>query len=236
MRPSQNIAVIICAAGTSSRMGKKKEYQLLPSPGGKPITVLASAVAAFASCKETGPIVITVPQGEEEAALSCLPHELIEKQDRICFIAGGPSRRASVYNALLHLRKYEPTHVLIHDGARPWIKVSLIEEIIEGTVHHGAIIPVMPLMETPKELDAPTTSIKPGYIKTHLRRETLCTAQTPQGFSYPEILKAHEKAAERQGFEYTDDAEVWGEFIGRVAVIPGDPENKKITYPEDLIC
>jgi 2-C-methyl-D-erythritol 4-phosphate cytidylyltransferase/2-C-methyl-D-erythritol 4-phosphate cytidylyltransferase/2-C-methyl-D-erythritol 2,4-cyclodiphosphate synthase len=62
-------------------------------------------------------------------------------------------------------------------------------------------------------------------------------AQTPQGFAFPEILRAHEMAAEREvreHYEYTDDAEVWGEFIGPVAVVEGSPRNKKITFPEDL--
>jgi len=75
------------------------------------------------------------------------------------------------------------------------------------------------------------------FIERHLIRENVYTAQTPQGFAFPEILAAHEKAAKREeqdGFEYTDDAEVWGEFAGQVAVIPGDSENRKITYPEDI--
>ena len=213
--------------------GQKKEFLPMPSSLNKDqLSVLGSTVSAFASCPQIDLIVITVQDGEEEKARSCLPTELIESQDRIIFTTGGPSRRSSVHKALLHLKEYEPSHVLIHDGARPWIKTNLIEEIIEGSLQHGAVIPVLPLVETPKELNG----IKPGFIKAHLRRKYLCTAQTPQGFSYPEILKAHEKASEKEqeGFEYTDDAEVWGEFIGEVAVIPGDPGNKKITYPEDI--
>ena len=228
MKPS--IAAIICAAGSSNRMGgKKKEY--LPFPGNNSLTVLGSAVNAFISCAKIEIIVISVSKGDEEAARAVLPVDL--SQDKIIFTTGGPSRRASVYNALLRLKEFEPSHVLIHDGARPWIKRPLIEQVIEGVLIHGAVIPVLPLLETPKELGST------GFIKTHLRRQALCTAQTPQGFSYQEILKAHEKAAEKEkleGFEYTDDAEVWGEFIGQVAVIPGDPENKKITFPEDLKC
>ena len=228
-----NIAVIICAAGFSNRMsGKKKEYLPLPSSDGRQLTVLGAVVTTFASCKKIGPIIITVPAGDEETARSCLPTEFTEKQGRIIFAIGGSSRRTSVHNALLCLKELKPSHVLIHDGARPWIKKSLIEEIIDATLKHGAVIPVLPLVETPKELN----NDDPGFIKRHLRRDSLCTAQTPQGFSFPEILKAHEKAAEREreGFIFTDDAEVWGEFIGRVAVISGDPENRKITYIGDL--
>jgi 2-C-methyl-D-erythritol 4-phosphate cytidylyltransferase/2-C-methyl-D-erythritol 2,4-cyclodiphosphate synthase len=132
------------------------------------------------------------------------------------------------------LEPYHPTHVLIHDGARPWIKRDLIERCIEAAIRYGAVIPALPLVETPKEIELTDGA---QFIKRHLRRTALCTAQTPQGFAFPEILRAHEKAAEREekeNFDYTDDAEVWGEFIGQAAVIPGDPENRKITFPEDL--
>jgi 2-C-methyl-D-erythritol 4-phosphate cytidylyltransferase/2-C-methyl-D-erythritol 2,4-cyclodiphosphate synthase len=231
------IAAVICAAGSSKRMGgEKKEYLSLPSlSAGKAHTVLSAAVGAFASLPQIWPIVITVPPGEESAAKSCLLKEFQYENERIFFVSGGKTRRASVHNALLFLVSRNPSHVLIHDGARPWIKRELIERIAEGAIRHGAAIPGLPMVETPKELESPAGEVK--FIKRHLRRENICAVQTPQGFAFQEILAAHEKAAkkEEEGFEYTDDAEVWGEFAGSgVAVISGDPENKKITYPEDI--
>jgi 2-C-methyl-D-erythritol 4-phosphate cytidylyltransferase len=202
---------------------------------------LGAAVSAFASCPEIGPIIITVPPGDENgAALSCLPAELrssalpsSKEQNRIRFISGGISRRASVHKALIILKAYNPSHVLIHDGARPWIKRELIRKIIKTASRYKAVIPALPLVETPKELDPSR-----DFIIKHLKRGNISIAQTPQGFKFPEILLAHEKAGEkeeREAFEYTDDAEVWGEYQGQVAVIPGDPQNRKITYPEDLL-
>jgi len=230
------IAVVICAAGSSKRMGGvKKEYLALPSTSESPLTVLGSAVSAFASLPQIRPIVITVPPGEESEARSRLPNGLVSENERIFFVSGGKTRRASVHNALLFLAPYKPAYVLIHDGARPWVKRELIERIIEGAIKHGAAIPALPLVDTPKELKTSAGDVK--FIERHLRRENLCAVQTPQGFAFPEILAAHEKADEREekeGFEYTDDAEVWGEFTGQVAVIPGESENRKITYPEDM--
>ncbi|MDR1803857.1 MAG: 2-C-methyl-D-erythritol 2,4-cyclodiphosphate synthase [Treponema sp.] len=224
-----SVAAIVCAAGSSSRMGTgKKEY--LPLSG--EITVLGAAAAAFASCPQINTIVITVPAGEESIAKSCLPKEILVRKKGILFVEGGPTRRSSVHKALSLLDSYHPTHVLIHDGARPWVKRDLIERCIEAAIRYGAAIPAIPLVETPKELGDDER-----FIKRHLRRTGLCTAQTPQGFAFPEILRAHEKAAkreEKENYEYTDDAEVWGEFAGQVTVIPGDAENRKITFPEDL--
>ena len=246
MRKTQvSVAAILCAAGSSSRMGGvKKEFLPLPENS---FTVLGSAAHAFAVCSRIVSIVIVVPPGAEEEARSCLPEELCSGDfldSRFLFTSGGDTRRASVHNALLRLESCPPTHVLIHDGARPWIQPELIEKIIDAAVKYEAVIPALPLLETPKEL-IPQESGMDGenaaFIKRHLRRADLCVAQTPQGFLFGKLLAAHEKAAKREAAEpalrrtaYTDDAEVWGEFAGEVAVISGDPANRKITFPEDI--
>ena len=230
-----SIAAVICAAGSSERMGyTKKEY--LPLPGKEPLSVLGAAVSAFASCNQVELLVITLPPGEEntqaEAALDSLPSELRDRS-RLHFVAGGQTRRASVHKALLHLEEFKPSLVLIHDGARPWVTQDLIERTIQAAIKYRAVIPALPLSETPKEVSG--TSEK--FVERHLKRAKLYSAQTPQAFAFPEILIAHEKARareENEHIEYTDDAEVWGEFIGPVAVIDGETANKKITYPEDL--
>ncbi|MDR0316699.1 MAG: 2-C-methyl-D-erythritol 4-phosphate cytidylyltransferase [Treponema sp.] len=248
------IAAVICAAGSSSRMGGlKKEY--CPLPNSKSLTVLGSAVSAFAAVPAIETIVIAVPADSasgEAAARKALPPELLadSARPRIVFVSGGNTRRASVHNALSLLAAYKPEHcarpdyVLIHDGARPWISPSLIEQIIAAVKKYRAVIPLLPLTETPKETDAPlaaTDAVDSNaaaiYIKQHLKRATTGTAQTPQAFAFPEILQAHEQSAEyerSENIEYTDDAEVWASFIGPVAVIPGSPENRKITVPGDL--
>jgi 2-C-methyl-D-erythritol 4-phosphate cytidylyltransferase len=107
---------------------------------------------------------------------------------------------------------------------------ALIRRAIAAVFVHNAVVPILPLTETPKEIDGA------GFVRRHLKRAQIGGAQTPQAFAYPAILLAHEQAAvrERGGVCYTDDAEVWGEFAGPVAVIEGSPQNKKITFPEDL--
>ena len=175
-----SIAAVICAAGSSSRMGGvKKEF--LPLEGssfggttaGKPLTVLGAALDAFVSSPRIGPIVVVVPPGEENSARASLPPELLsgkspgDGKERILFVSGGSTRRASVRNALLFLKDLHPSHVLIHDGARPWIKPELIEEIIDAAIKYSAVIPALALTETPKELEcaaeAPSPEIR--FIK-----------------------------------------------------------------------
>lgn len=237
------IAAIITAAGSSRRMGGlKKEYRPLvparPGPGGEPLSVLGAAVMVFAGSPRIGLIVVTVPEDPasgEEAARASLPSSLIASGQSLYppvrFVRGGPTRRSSVHRALVFLGSWNPAYVLIHDGARPWVDEDLIERTIDAVMQRQAVIPLLPITETPKEVDGE------GFITRHLIRSQIGTAQTPQGFAYPAILQAHEQAAlreDRDGRDYTDDAEVWGEFQGPVAAIPGSPANRKITFPEDL--
>lgn len=246
MDAASRTAAVICAAGSSSRMGGiKKEYQKLKSAGIsadiKEITVLGASVRAFAAVPSVEIIVIVICANTETAAREAVPPEfLTAERPKLFFTNGGKTRRASVFNALSFLSAHSPRYVLIHDGARPWVSPLLVENIIEGVKKYGAVIPLLPLTDTPKECDAPfefgsAFPQKSAFVKTHLKRANTGIAQTPQGFRFPEILCAHEKAACVEDEEFTDDAEVWGRFCGPVAVIAGSQENKKITFPEDNV-
>jgi len=238
------IAAVICAAGSSSRMGgTKKEY--LPLPGtSDSLTVLGAAVSAFAAVPEMRTIVIVVPNeaetGEAAARKALSPEILNGTGPTVRFVTGGKTRRASVYNSLRALAADAPNYVLIHDGARPWVSSTLIERVIKGVKQYRAVIPLLPLTETPKETDLPLDDSfgdGPVFIKQQLKRVVTGTAQTPQAFAFPEILAAHEKAAAQDGTrEFTDDAEVWADFCGPVAVVPGEIGNRKITFKEDISC
>ena len=237
------MAAIICAAGSSARMGgTKKEYRLLP---GSELTVLGAAVSAFAGVPAIKTIVIVVPTDPatgEAAARNALPPSLLagEGVPAIHFVPGGATRRASVFNALSFLDAQGlPVNIaLIHDGARPWVSPALIQRVIDETATHRAVIPLVPLTETPKEIDSPLDGNTGAVlIKRHVKRALIGAAQTPQGFAFPEILAAHQQAAAQDDSlheTFTDDAEVWAEFCGAVAAIPGEPENRKITFSEDL--
>jgi len=229
-----NIAAVILAAGASSRMsGVKKEFARLKRrteiSGGD--TVLESCVRTFSALTEN--IIIVIPEGCEEEARSALPKEFFNnKSFKINFVTGGSTRRASVFNALSFLASFNPDYVLIHDGARPWVSSSLVKNSIAAVKKYNAVVPVLQLTETPKEVGSEQCEV--GFIKRHLKRVNVGLAQTPQTFKFSGIFDAHQKAAQVIGEEFTDDAEIWDRFCGKVAVIPGELENKKITFLQDL--
>jgi 2-C-methyl-D-erythritol 4-phosphate cytidylyltransferase/2-C-methyl-D-erythritol 4-phosphate cytidylyltransferase/2-C-methyl-D-erythritol 2,4-cyclodiphosphate synthase len=196
--------------------------------------VLGSAVSVFSGSPRIGLIVITVPANAEDgeyAARRALPESLFnENRPSIVFVPGGGTRRMSVHHALSTLAGFGPAYVLIHDGARPWVSPDLVERVIDAVILYDAVVPVLSMSETPKEIEN-------GFVKRHLKRASIAAAQTPQAFAFKPLLAVQEKAAEneRLGHEYTDDAEIWDEFVGAVAVVKGDRANRKITFPEDVL-
>lgn len=224
-------AFLITAAGSSSRMGgQKKEFCMLGSR-----SVLSHSVAAFLKTRSFSFGVVTCRPGTERMAedlLSDLEDDLKTLSKPLMFCSGGAERQDSVFNGLKHLAEqcpelYESGLVLIHDGARPWVTPELIKDILEGTLKHSACAPIIPSTDAMKEIN------EKGIITGHHPREKTVNIQTPQGFSFSEILTAHERAAD-DGRLYIDDTEIFSRYEGDVYTVKGNTENKKITYLSDF--
>lgn len=243
------VSVVIPAAGSSTRMGvgKKKEFLPLPSvlfPKEKKTTVLACVIQAFLVSFENSPeftlksIIIAIPQtqnAEKEARDAIFSSkkikELLQKMNvELCFVPGDDTRQKSIFNCLEFLKSnHSPEQVTIHDGARPWIKPELIYEISKLAKEKGAAAPIIPCVDTLKEIDATDNS-----IKQHLDRSKLGAIQTPQAFDFETLYQANLKALENDFFS-TDDTEIWSIFSGKkVFYCEGDVQNKKITYKSDI--
>ncbi len=213
------MAVVITAAGRSTRMGgRKKELEAVEG-----IPVIKKAVDTFKLIESIRKIVITFPPGGEHDLKALFGHTY----SNLIWVPGGRSRQESVFHALSALTDYNPDYALIHDAARPWVTGELIEAVIQGAMEHGACIPVVSHVNAPKKID------DSGEICEHLNRALVVGAQTPQGFRFPEIYKAHEIARSNRK-EYPDDAEAYHHAIGPVHAVPGDPVNRKITFRHDL--
>jgi 2-C-methyl-D-erythritol 4-phosphate cytidylyltransferase/2-C-methyl-D-erythritol 2,4-cyclodiphosphate synthase len=117
--------------------------------------------------------------------------------------------------------------VLVHDAARPFVSKETIERVISACdATHGAI-PVMPVTETVKRVES-------GLLTATIPRESLATAQTPQGFPYAPLLQAHRKAAEAGNHDLTDDAAVAALAGIEVRAVEGSRENVKLTTAVDF--
>ncbi|MEL3912899.1 IspD/TarI family cytidylyltransferase [Treponema pedis] len=229
-------SAVITAAGNSSRMNQdknskiKKEY--LPLNGNdKNVSVLSECLFKFLNVDIFSKIIITVPKGDLQKAEKIVFSDfrindlILKNTAELIFIEGGSSRRESVFKALLKLKNTE--YVLIHDGARPFVTCDLIKEICKTAEKYGAAVPGYQAVDTQKIVD------DKGKIINHLKRSSVFSVQTPQGFNFKKLLDAHSSAA-RSEKEYTDDSEIYSDFAAPVFVCNGEISNKKITFKDDL--
>jgi 2-C-methyl-D-erythritol 4-phosphate cytidylyltransferase len=224
---------VLTAAGSSRRMGgAKKEYA---EAGGE--SVLSKSLRCLLDAGVVA-VAVTVPEGGEDGARAALDGGLLHRIGiEIIFRAGGKTRRESVLRgleALEALSSGDSDIVLIHDAARPWAGAELARSVMEAAKSKGAAVPLVPTVDTLKEIDSS------GRISAHLKRSRVMAVQTPQGFIFRRILAAHRSIAAlvtsgKADDVFTDDAEIWNAAgMGEVAWVDGDVNNRKITFPEDL--
>lgn len=236
INPSKKNAIIITAAGSSTRMGlgKKKEYLQL----GKG-TVLSQAAIIFLKTLHVDVLVITIPQNQEKEAREALyadkSFQGILGKTKLVFTSGGKTRQESVLNGLLAARKTlgDNALVLIHDGARPFVTEKIILETHEAALMHMASVPAIGPVDTQKEID------ENNNITRHLQRNRLAAVQTPQAFDLDILIECHKKAMAKN-LQCTDDTEIWDSFPEitgglKVHVVEGDSINRKITFASDII-
>jgi 2-C-methyl-D-erythritol 4-phosphate cytidylyltransferase len=119
--------------------------------------------------------------------------------------------------------------VAVHDAARPLVGPGAIDRMLELLVLAGVagVVPGVPVADTIRRVDAAQRST--GVVD----REQLRAMQTPQLFARQALEEAH-RLALRDGVEGTDEAALV-ELAGHpVQIVPGDPENLKVTTPLDL--
>jgi 2-C-methyl-D-erythritol 4-phosphate cytidylyltransferase / 2-C-methyl-D-erythritol 2,4-cyclodiphosphate synthase len=215
---------ILVAAGRSSRMGSDKLWAdlwgrptwrwsldaLLATPGMLRVAVAvgADAVDRFAA---------GLPAGAE---------------DRCLVVPGGDVRADSVIAGLWALTGAghdDETLVLVHDAARPAVTPSLVEAVaMAAAAGSAAVIPIVPVTDSLKR-------VRNDRVVAPVEREEVVAAQTPQAARLGDLRAAIEEA-HAWGRPITDDAGALAAAGVPVHVVPGDPVNRKLTEPSDLLA
>ena len=222
---------IILAAGAGSRMsGLGCSKQFLEFDGAP---LYFSSALSMAKVARMNGLIFVFPQDqftEHETGLNALA--VLHDIGIPCLaVPGGARRQDSVYAGLKALPS-TCTHVLVHDGARPFASPALINRICDE-LEKGvqAVIPGVEVVDTIKQVSAGPDQNE--YVSATLERASLRAIQTPQGFELAVLKKAHEKALADK-LNVTDDASLL-EYLGAsVQVVEGEMENLKITSPGDL--
>lgn len=209
-------AAVIVAGGAGRRIGGPVRKQYL-QVAGQP--VLLRAVLPFLHHPRIHQTVVVIPPDDAAAP----PPWLAELGVRV--VAGGAERGDSVWNGLRAVGD-DVELVLVHDGARPFVDVGVINRVLEACVDGGAIAAV-PVTDTIKEVR------EDGTITGTPDRARLWQAQTPQGFPRAALVRAYTQARD-EGVAATDDAALYERYAGPVKVVAGSYRNLKVTRPEDL--
>ena len=205
-------AIILCAgSGKRTGLGYNKMFYQLQGE-----TVYEKTVNVFLHDKRCEEIII-VCKKEEQSHFKKLLNKKCMK-----FVEGGKERQDSVYEGLKHVTS---DYVMIHDGARPFVKKDLLDRLVVGMEEHKAVLAMVPCKDTIKR-------VKDGKVVETLIRSELMQAQTPQAFEYNLIKKAYESL--KEGDIVTDDASVAEKAGYDVYIVEGGYDNIKITTPEDL--
>ena len=222
MNPSQ-VAAIIPAAGSGSRMGLTVPKQFFALQG---IPILIHTLRVFQQAESVGLIVVVVPPE------SCAWTEDLLRQYRLAkilrVIPGGRLRQDSVL-AGLEILPPEVDIVVVHDGVRPFVTVSLIESCLQEAAKSGAAMAAVPAKDTLKFVS------QEKVIEHTIDRASVWQAQTPQVFKKSLLMAAYARAAGNKDFMATDEAGLL-ELLGHpVKVVEGSETNIKITRQEDLL-
>ncbi len=208
---------VVVAGGSGARFGRAKQYEDIDGR-----RVLDHSVAAAASVSHGVVVVVPAADVSTESTRSSA-HPPAPQCASMSVVAGGATRSESVRAGLAAVPP-EATVVCVHDAARPFASTLLFERVVE-TVVHGAdgAVPGLAVTDTIKVVD------DDAVVVDTPARASLRAVQTPQAFRADVLRRAH-----ATGAEGTDDASLVEALGGRVVVVDGEPDNRKITHPDDL--
>ena len=143
----------------------------------------------------------------------------ILNKKKVKFSEPGNTRQESSFNSLKKLRNNNIKNVLIHDAARPFCSNNLLKRILKKLDRCNNCIPYI------KYNDRQINNSNKNQTK-------VINIQTPQGFDYNLIFKAHNKYKNKS---FSDDAGLIQEMKQKIYLLKGENTNIKLTYPEDII-
>jgi 2-C-methyl-D-erythritol 4-phosphate cytidylyltransferase len=251
VRALEPVRAILVAGGRGDRLGFGLPKARVPLAG---TPLFLHALGALLEHPLVRDVLLVTPDDQVELeAMSSLLHESFGTvaSRSVRLVRGGAERQDSVFAATvaLHEAGVPPdATVLVHDAARPLLRPDLVTRCLEAmalrlTSDEQGDLPGLAVDEETGGLPAGVTpglpvreTLKLVYrdrVVNTQPRENLYAVQTPQVFRFSALFQAHRRA-QRYGLRGTDDAALL-EWQGLpIRIVPGDPENLKVTFPGDL--
>lgn len=210
-------AAVVVAGGRGVRFGDEGARKQFRELRGEPLA--ARACRPFLAASAVEAVVLVLPPD-----VASDPPDWVRELG-VTVTAGGAERRDSVARGLAAVRDGTET-VLVHDGVRPLVTAGLVGRVLSAAAAGDGVVPVVPLRDTVKEVDGE------GRVVRTVDRSRLRRVQTPQGFPLDGLRRAHREVGD--DVPATDDASLCEAYGMEVRTVEGDPENLKVTTPEDL--
>lgn len=214
---------IVLSAGSGKRMQSNTPKQYLQLDG-KPILYYSLKAFEESSIDE---IILVVGKNDIDFCRKTIVDQYnLKKVTTI--VEGGVERYHSVHEGLKAIKSTD--YVLIHDGARPFITVDIIENTLAQVYQCKACVVGVPSKDTVKLVN------ESGFVIETPQRDKVWCIQTPQAFSFELIFDAYNKIMNETPTNITDDAMVVEYALNYpIKMIMGSYSNIKITTPEDII-
>ncbi len=216
------VSVVIPAAGQGKRMQSETNKQFLELKGKE---VLARTLEKFELDMIDEVIVVT---GEDD--VKYCQKEIVDKYNFTKVkkvVAGGKTRQNSVYNGLKEVAE-DSDIVMIHDGVRPFVSLSMIKRTLKEVKNYEAVAVGVSVKDTIKVTN------KDNIIINTPDRSKLVAVHTPQVFKKDLIIKAYQEAL-ADNYIGTDSSSLVEKMNKAVKVINSSYKNIKITTPDDLL-
>lgn len=222
MTSTPRIAAVIPAAGSGSRMQSSVPKQFLTIGDH---SILQLSVAAVSNDPRIEHVFVAINETEHHH----YPQQLPDTSPTVSLVPGGATRAESVLLGVLHAINQGYSHVVVHDAARPGLPADVLANVIEQglATDNGAIV-AMPVRDTLKRSE-PDQQI----IATHVSRDNLWQAQTPQVFSASLLADAISEMGSSHP-QLTDEASAMESLGYHPRLVMGSLKNLKVTHPEDL--
>lgn len=210
---------ILVAGGKGLRMGSDIPKQFLPLRG-RP--VLMHTIDVFRRTYPDIHIILVLPREQQDYWRQLCGQHGYDVE--LCVADGGETRFHSVHNGLSLIPDDAMGVVGVHDGVRPFVSPETIRRCFEAAEEFGAVVPVVPVVETVRQVLADGSSMT-------VDRNAYRLVQTPQTFDIQLLKKAY-----GQPFDpfFTDDASVVEAMGHPIKLVEGNNENIKLTNPADL--
>lgn len=215
-------AVILPAAGRSSRFGEKEKKPFVALDGR---AIWQRSAELFANRDDVvQTILVIAPEDREMVEMRYRANLMFMG---IKLVEGGAERFESVAKAI-DIVSPEAEYIAVHDSVRPCTQTEHIDRVFQAAAQFGAAMLAIPVADTLKRAG------DGQKVAQTVSRKGLWQAQTPQVARAEWLKEAYARRSEAKG-EITDDAQLL-EAIGKpVVLVDGSSTNLKITTKEDLI-